>query len=65
MLMLSRRIGDVLYLDLPDGHGRVEIHLAGIQGNVARIGVNAPKTVSVTRAELEKPRAKVAPDTRR
>lgn len=61
MLMLTRRIGDVLYLDMPDGHGRIEIHLAGIRGNVAQLGITAPKTVSITRAELENPSTGVAP----
>jgi carbon storage regulator CsrA len=65
MLMLTRRIGEILYLDLPRGHGRVEIHLAGIRGNLAQVGINAPKSVAITRAELEKPRIKVAPGARR
>ena len=65
MLMLTRRIGQVIYLDLPDGRGRVSIHVSGIRGNLAQIGISAPSTVAITRAELEQPQAKAAPSPRR
>lgn len=47
MLVLTRRVGDALYI----GEG-VKLVVLGVRGTQVRIGVEAPETVRVLRAEL-------------
>ena len=47
MLILSRRIGETLMIG-----DNVQVSVLGIKGNQVRIGVNAPKEVSVHREEI-------------
>jgi len=47
MLVLSRRIGESLILN-----DDVKIAVLGIKGNQVRLGVNAPKEVTVHREEI-------------
>ncbi len=47
MLILTRRIGETLVIG-----DDVRITVLGVKGNQVRIGVNAPKTVSVHREEI-------------
>jgi len=47
MLVLSRRIGESLILN-----DDVKIAILGIKGNQIRLGVNAPKDVTVHREEI-------------
>ena len=47
MLILTRRIGERLTIG-----DDITITVLDIKGNQARIGVNAPKEVSVNRAEI-------------
>ena len=48
MLILTRRVGGV-----PDDCGdEVTVTVLGVKGNQVRIGVNAPKDVSVHREEI-------------
>jgi carbon storage regulator len=47
MLILTRRIGETLMIG-----DDVTITVLGVKGNQVRIGVNAPKDVSVHREEI-------------
>lgn len=48
MLILTRRVGETIVI----GDDEVKITVLGVKGNQVRIGVNAPKTVSVHREEI-------------
>ena len=47
MLILTRRIGETLCIG-----DEIQVKVLGIKGNQARLGVNAPKSVSVHRQEV-------------
>jgi len=47
MLILTRRVGETLMVG-----DEVTITVLGVKGNQVRIGVNAPKDVSVHREEI-------------
>ena len=47
MLILSRRVGESLMIG-----DEVTVTVLGVKGNQVRIGVNAPKDVSVHREEI-------------
>ena len=47
MLVLSRRIGETLIIG-----DDVKVTILGVSGNQARIGISAPKEVSVHREEI-------------
>jgi len=47
MLILTRRIGETLVIG-----DDVHITVLGVKGNQVRIGINAPKDVSVHREEI-------------
>ena len=47
MLILTRRVGEALMIG-----DNVTVTVLGIKGNQVRIGVNAPKSVSVHRDEI-------------
>jgi len=47
MYVLARRIGEsIIIADI------IEIKVLSVTGNIARLGINAPKSVPVMRAEL-------------
>ena len=47
MLILARRVGETLMIG-----DEVTVTVLGVKGNQVRIGVRAPKTVSVHREEI-------------
>src|SRR5580698_8668076 len=47
MLILTRRVGETIVIG-----DEVIVTVLGIKGNQVRIGINAPKTVSVHREEI-------------
>lgn len=47
MLILTRRVGETLMIG-----DEVTVTVLGVKGNQVRIGVNAPKAVSVHREEI-------------
>ena len=47
MLILTRKIGEVIILD-----GGIKITVSDIQGNHVKIGIDAPKEVKVYREEI-------------
>jgi carbon storage regulator len=47
MLILTRRVGETLMIG-----DNVTVTVLGVKGNQVRVGVNAPKEVSVHREEI-------------
>jgi len=48
VLILSRKVGETLVIG-----GNIEITVLGSKGNQVRLGINAPKEVSVHREEIQ------------
>ena len=47
MLVLSRKVGETIVIN-----DNITVTVLGIQGNQMKLGVNAPKNVSVHREEI-------------
>ena len=47
MLVLSRKKGESIIID-----GRIEVKVIAVEGDLVKLGIEAPKTVSVHRMEV-------------
>ncbi len=52
-LVVSRKEGETIVLQDPDWDYQIVVDLAEIRGDKARIGIAAPKRVTIWRSELE------------
>ena len=55
MLVLSRKISDSILID-----GGIKVTILDVKGNVVRLGVEAPKEISIRRTEICKPSSELA-----
>ena len=51
MLILTRRPGESLIIELPTGE-RIQVTVLEVKGNQIRIGTNAPDDIAIVREEL-------------
>ena len=51
MLILTRRIGETLIIELPTGE-TIEVTVLEIKGSQVRLGIEAPEEVHIIREEL-------------
>jgi carbon storage regulator CsrA len=58
MLVLTRRIGEEIVIG-----GNIRVTVLSIQGDRIRLGINAPRSVSVDRAEVYERRRFSEPDS--
>lgn len=52
MLVLTRRVGEVVVID-----GNIEVTIVSIRGDCVRVGIAAPPSVVVDRQEIHQRRA--------
>lgn len=52
MLILTRRCGEEVIITTATGE-KISIVLMGLKGNQGRIGINAPKSMTVHRREIQ------------
>lgn len=57
MLVLTRNINDTIIID-----GHIKVMVLGIQGRQVRIGIEAPKNITVHREEIQKQKDQEALD---
>lgn len=50
MLVLSRRVGESIVIG--DGSEKVTVTVLEVRGDVIRLGIDAPRSVAIHRAEL-------------
>ena len=51
MLVLTRRLGETLILELPTGEP-IRVTVLGVKGNQVRLGTEAPPAIDIVREEL-------------
>ena len=51
MLILTRRIGETLFFELPTGD-RIEVAVPANAGSQVRVGIEAPAEINVVREEV-------------
>lgn len=52
MLVLTRRVGEAVFIDTPGGE-RIKVIVLGMDGKQAKVGIDAPRTVDVVREEID------------
>jgi len=55
MLVVSRKLGESVTIDLPDGRV-IKVTLTEVGLGKARIGIDAPRDVNIARTELVPPK---------
>jgi carbon storage regulator len=58
MLVLSRRVGESVVIE-----GGIVVTVTAVQGDRVRLGISAPPTVRVDRAEIHERRSEFSPPT--
>ena len=51
MLILTRRVGETIIIEMPAGE-RIEVAVLGVKGSQVRIGTQAPDDIQIMREEL-------------
>jgi carbon storage regulator len=51
MLILTRRVGETVIIELPTGE-KIQVAVLGVKGNQLRIGTEAPDDIQIMREEL-------------
>jgi len=51
MLILTRRVGETIIIELPTGE-LIDVTVLGVKGNQVRIGTQAPDNIPIMREEL-------------
>ena len=51
MLVVTRRPGESLVIELPSGE-QIKVTVLGVKGNQVRIGTDAPENITILREEL-------------
>lgn len=51
MLLLSRRVNEVIVIKLPDGRD-VKVRVNKLRGNIVQLGITAARDINVFREEL-------------
>ena len=54
MLILTRRPGETIIIELPTGE-KIQVTVLAIKGNQVSIGTNAPDDIAIVREELYEP----------
>ena len=52
MLVLTRRIGETLIIELADGQ-EIRVTVTSLNGSQVRLGTEAPREIDIRREELE------------
>ena len=52
MLILTRRPNESIFLTTEGGE-RIKVSVTGVQGNQVRLGIDAPRSVTVHREEIQ------------
>jgi carbon storage regulator CsrA len=51
MLVMTRPVGQGLYVEIEEGGTKIAFKILGIRGNQVRVGIEAPQSVKVVRAD--------------
>ena len=51
MLVLSRKVGEKLFITTPEGH-RIEVTVSKIENGAVALGIDAPRDYGIFREEL-------------
>ena len=62
MLVLTRRVGESILIELPSGE-LIEVTMLDVKGSQVRIGTNAPDDITIIREELREASPEEEPQT--
>jgi carbon storage regulator CsrA len=60
MLVMTRPVGQGLYVEIEEGGMKIAVKILGIRGNQVRVGIEAPQSAKVTRADAMEEKVKEA-----